>query len=185
MSATKEKSKGQTKDQAHGCEGADFAEMGKPAKEHGTLAPLVGTFTSTVKMWMGPGEPHVSTGTMVNTMELGGLFLAHDYKGDPNPGPFPAFQGKGFFGFNKHKKQYEGYWIDNAASWMSLESGQVDAAGKVWTMHSEMDDPMTGKRTKKRSVITIIDKDHHSMEMFFTPVGGTETRCMEIQYKRK
>jgi hypothetical protein len=68
---------------------------------------------------------------------------------------------------------------------MSLEHGQVDGSGKVWTMHSEMNDPMTGKPTTKRSVIKVIDKDHHSMEMYFTPKGESESKCMEIMYVRK
>jgi hypothetical protein len=37
---------------------------------------------------------------------------------------------------------------------------------------------------KKRSVITLKDKDHHSMEMFFTGPDGKETKNMEIQYVR-
>ena len=36
---------------------------------------LVGTFKAVVKIWMGPGEPMVSTGVITNTMELGGRFL--------------------------------------------------------------------------------------------------------------
>ena len=174
-----------TKDHPQMCEGADFAEMSKPAKEHGLFHPLVGTFKATVKMWMGPGEPMVSTGTMVNSMVLGGLHLHQDYKGDPNPGPFPAFEGKGFFSFNKHKKQFEGFWVDNAASWLSMEAGQVDASGKRWEMHSEMDDPMSGAPTKKRTVIEIRDNNHHSMISYFTPKGGQESKCMEITYVRK
>ena len=164
---------------------AAFAEMCKPADQHTLFKPFVGTFRATIKMWMGPGEPMVHTGTMVNTMELGGLFLMQDYKGDPAPGPFPAFAGKGFFGFNKYKKQFEGFWADNAASWMSMEAGQADSTGKVWTMHSAMDDPMTGKPTTKRTVIRVTDQNHHSMEMYFTPQGGEESKCMEITYVRK
>jgi hypothetical protein len=167
------------------CDMAAFAEMCKPAPEHALLKPFLGTFRATVKMWMGPGDPMVHTGTMVNTMELGGLFLMQDYKGDPNDGPFPSFAGKGFFGFNKHKKQFEGFWADSAASWMSMEAGQADASGKVWTMHSAMDDPMSGQPMTKRTVIRIADNNHHSMEMYFTPQGGEESKGMEITYVRK
>ena len=66
--------------------------------EHFRFKPFVGKFRSEVQMWMGPGEPMVVTGTMTNTLELGGLYLQQDYVGDPNDGPFPSFEGKGFWG---------------------------------------------------------------------------------------
>lgn len=42
----------------------------------------------------------VQHGTMVSAFQLGGLYLFQDYVGDPSPGPFPAFVGKGYWGYN-------------------------------------------------------------------------------------
>jgi hypothetical protein len=159
-------------------------KMPTPGPEHHRFRPFAGKFRSEVKMWMGPGEPMVSTGTMINTLELGGLYLQQDYVGDPNDGPFPSFEGKGFWGFNPDLKRYEGFWIDNASSFMQNETGQVDAAGKVWEMHSEMFCGQTGQVYKKRSIIRLIDNDHHTMEMFFTGPDGNEMKNMEIMYTR-
>ena len=33
---------------------------------HERLKPFEGTFAAEVRMWVGPGDPHVSTGVMVN-----------------------------------------------------------------------------------------------------------------------
>ena len=41
-------------------------------------------------------------------------------------------------------------------------------AGKEWTMRSELIHPEGGTMSK-RTVITLEDDDHHSMESFFTP----------------
>ena len=41
----------------------DFAAMAAPTAEHAMLKPFEGTFAATVKMWMGPGEPAISTGS--------------------------------------------------------------------------------------------------------------------------
>ena len=79
-------------------------------------------------------------------------------------------------------KRFEGYWIDNASTIMQLETGSVDETGKIWTMTSEMVDPEGGTMSK-RSVITLKDDDHHSMESFFTR-EGQEFKAMEIQYSR-
>ena len=63
--------------------------------EHHKLKPFEGTFRAQVRIWMGAGEPVVSTGTMVNEFELDGRFLRQTYKGDPSDGPFGAFEGRG------------------------------------------------------------------------------------------
>jgi hypothetical protein len=53
----------------------DFAAMAAPSEEHERLKPFVGAFKAEVKMWMGPGDPAISTGVMVNELDLGGRFL--------------------------------------------------------------------------------------------------------------
>ncbi|HEY6563569.1 MAG TPA: DUF1579 domain-containing protein [Pirellulaceae bacterium] len=158
--------------------------MPTPQSEHLRLKPFVGKFRSEVKMWMGPGEPMVSTGTMVNTLELGGLYLQHDYMGDAHDGPFGQFEGKGFWGYNTTTQEYEGLWIDNACTTMQLDRGQVDARGKIWEMKSEVLCPQTRQPYKKRSVITLTDHDHHRLEMFMTGPDGAEMKTMEINYER-
>ncbi|MFQ5349860.1 MAG: DUF1579 domain-containing protein [Thermoanaerobaculia bacterium] len=161
----------------------DFAAMRTPAAEHEKLAAFAGTFKARVSMWMGPGEPMISTGTMVNELDLGGLFLKQTYTGDPNEGPFPEFEGRGFWGYNKFTNRYEGFWIDNASSMMQTEAGELDESGRVWTMTGELPDPSTGGTMTKRSVITLQDGDNHLMEMYFD-TGEGETKSMEIQYTR-
>jgi hypothetical protein len=134
---------------------------------------------------MGPGEPHVTTGVMVNTLDLGGRFLRQEYTGDPQDGPFPNFEGRGFWGYNKIDGRYEGFWIDTASTQMQIENGQVDGTGAVWTMTGDMTDAMTNQPMRKRSVITLQDDDHHTMEMFFEGPDGSEMKGMEIRYTRR
>ena len=67
---------------------------------------------------------------------------------------------------------------------MQMETGDVDETGKVWTMHSNVTCPQTGQQLVKRSVITLIDNDHHRMESFFVGDDGNEMKAMEINYER-
>lgn len=165
-------------------EARDCAAMGATTEAHERFGPLVGTFKAEVKMWMGPGDPMVSTGVMTNEMELGGRFLRQVYKGAADGGPFPGFEGRGYFGYNTAAGRYEGFWIDTACTFFQIEHGQVDASGKVWTMHSEMDNPQTGRRMKKKSVITVHNENAHEMEMFFDMGDGAWSRGMHITYAR-
>ena len=151
--------------------------------QHDRLKPFEGTFKSIVKIWRGPGDPLVSTGTMTSTFDLDGRFLRQDYQGDPSEGPFPEFEGRGFWGYNNVTRKYEGFWIDNASTIMQTEQGDVDESGRVWTMVGEMPNPQTGGMMKRRSVVTLRDDDHHTMEMFFGQ-DGQESKAMEIEYTR-
>ena len=159
-------------------------QLPQPGPEHALLKPLEGVFASEVKMWMGPGEPNVSAGKMTTSFQLGGLYLYHDYKGNPTEGPFPAFEGQGYFGFNSTSGKFEGFWIDNVSTAMQFEHGSVDETGKVFEMHSDFVMPGTGVRFKKRSIITVTDNDHHTMESYITPPDGSEIKNMVIEYKR-
>jgi hypothetical protein len=159
-------------------------QMPTAKAEHKRFKPFEGKFRSEVKMWMGPGDPMVSTGTMINSLELEGLYLQQDYVGDQNDGPFPAFEGKGFWGYNTTTEKYEGFWIDNASTTMQNETGAVDSSGKVWEMRGEMVCAQTKQNFVKRSVITLQDNDHHKMEMYFTGPDGKEMKTMEIHYER-
>jgi hypothetical protein len=145
----------------------------------------VGTFAAEVRMWMGPGDPHVSTGVMKNTLDLGGRYLFQHYTGDQTEGPFPEFEGRGYWGYNTMAGKYEGFWVDTACTFMQTETGDVDASGKVWTMIGSMPDPQSGKQLSKRSVVTLDDADHHTMEMFFEGPDGNECKMMEIKYTRQ
>lgn len=160
-------------------------QLPTPGPEHELLKPFEGTFSSVVKIWMGPGDPVESTGTITNTFQLNGLYLHQNYFGDNPDGPFPNFAGKGYWGYNQHTKKYEGFWIDVASTMMQMESGECDSDGKVWEMASGFTHPATGQPVKKRTVITLIDQDHHSMESYFSSEGQPEFKNMEINYTRK
>ncbi|MCP3905047.1 MAG: DUF1579 domain-containing protein [Planctomycetes bacterium] len=157
------------------------AAMSATTDAHDRFQPFVGTFDAEVRMWMGPGEPACSTGVMTNSMVNGGRFLQQIYKGHEG-GPFPGFEGIGYWGYNTVDSRYEGFWIDTACTFMQNEQGQVDDSGRVWTMHGSMTGP-GGHPMEKRSVITLVDNDHHTLEMYFaTPEG--EMKGMEIKYAR-
>lgn len=167
-------------------QGGECGQMPGPGPAHEKFKPFVGTFKAEVRIWMGPGDPMESTGVMVNTLEIGGRFLQEVYTGDPSSGgPFPDFAGRGYWGYNSVSNKYEGVWMDTASTMMQFEFGDVDASGKVWTMIGEIPSPQGDGMIRKKSIITLKDNDHHSMEMYFTMPDGNEHKTMEIHYTRK
>ena len=156
----------------------------QPGKPHELLKPFAGTFRTVVKLFTGDAEPIVTTGTMVSQFVVGGLYLQQEYQGDEVEGPFPSFEGRGVWGYNFATQQYEGFWIDNVSSIMQREDGAVDDEGKVWEMHSEIHHPQAGLM-KKRSVITLIDDNHHEVAAFMTTENAPEFKSMELVYTRQ
>ncbi len=156
----------------------------QPGPEHDRLKPFAGRFLADVSVWMGPGEPMLSTGTMVNKWDLEGLYLHQIYQGEPSEPGWPAFAGRGYWGYNFGTREYEGFWIDNASSMMQTETGNVDATGKTWTMNSEFIHPASGDKVRKRSEIRLIDIDHHEMEAWMASGDDPEHRTMLIRYRR-
>ncbi len=154
-----------------------------PGEPHQKLDQFAGTWKAITKHWMQPGaEPIVGGGTMTNTWVLGNRYLRQDYRDANAEKPF---EGTGYWGYNNITGRYEGLWIDTMGTGMMSDVGDCDGAGKVWTMQGEAEFPAAGQKMTKRSVITVHDHDHHTMEMFFTGPDGNEFKSMEIEYTRQ
>lgn len=154
-----------------------------PGEGQKKLEPLVGTFDAKVRMWMDPSKPpDDSTGTSVNSWVLGDRFVQTKYEG-----VFlgEAFNGIGYTGYDNVTKKYQGTWMDTGSTSVMTSVGTIDSAGKVLTMKATTSDPATGKVTTADQKITIVDNDHHSIEMWGKTPDGKNFKMMEIQYTRK
>jgi hypothetical protein len=169
---------------AKGQQDAMMAEMMKyanPGPMHALLDPLVGKWKTVNKSWMGPGEPIVSEGECERMWLLGGRFLQSKYTGTFQGMPF---EGMELLGYDMKKKEYSSVWIDNMGTTLSLGTGgQTDPSGKLFTMTSSFDDPVTGKSVPYRMVTKVIDNNSHTFSMIGTNNGKDYTQ-MEISYTR-
>jgi hypothetical protein len=154
-----------------------------PGDAHKKLESFVGTFDTTVRMYMQPGAPPSETkGTSVNTWVLGGRWVQEKFDGTFMGMPF---SGIGYTGYDNIKKQYVGTWMDSMSTSMMMSTGTADAAGKSYDFNSSMDDPMTGKSMPVKSKVTVADNNTHVMEMWSPGPDGKMFKMMEITYKRK
>ena len=159
-----------------------FEKMAAVRPEHERLKAFEGNWTTTVKVWFGPGEPDTSTGTSRNSMVLGGRYVQMHYTGTFMGQPF---NGIGLTGYDNLAGTYTSLWVDDASTTMALSTGQYDAASNSWTYTGEMADPMNpGVRNKLREVIRIESPDRHVLEWFETHGNEPEARTMEITYVR-
>ena len=154
-----------------------------PGDAHKKLGAMVGTFNTDVKMWMAPGTPPTGgTGVAENSWALDGRFLEQRFTGTFMGMPF---HGIGYTGYDNIKKHYIGSWMDNMTTSMMVSTGTPDATGKSITFTSTMDDPMTGKSSEVKETVTVVDNDHHTLEMWGAGPDGKMFKMMEIAYSRK
>ncbi len=160
---------------------AKWAEIATPGDNHKALDGMVGNWTAVSKWWVAPDtEPMVSTGTCTNSWVLGGRYIMTTFNGDMMGQPF---EGLGLMGYDNYKQKYIQIWMDSMSTmWMTSEGTM---SGNTCTLNSEFDDFMTGKKSRMRQEVKVIDNDHHVLNMYgFTP-DGKEFQMGEITYTRQ
>ncbi len=154
-----------------------------PGEPHKRMARMVGDWDFTNKFSMAPGAPPTeSKGTMHAEALMGGRYVEHHWKGDMMGMPF---EGRGTEAYDNMTKQYISSWIDNMGTGIMVQTGSCDNTGKTCTLVGDSMDPMSGKKVTMKSVITWIDNDTFTNEMYGPDPSGKETKWMEITAKRK
>ncbi|HET9232633.1 MAG TPA: DUF1579 domain-containing protein [Candidatus Eisenbacteria bacterium] len=155
-----------------------------PGPEHKNLAKMTGDWTFTNKMWMDPSAPPAEgSGTMHAETILGGRYVHAVWKGNFMGMPF---EGHGTEGYDNLTKKYVSSWVDNMSTAIMYSTGTCEQNGKVCTATSqEMLDPMSGKMTSFRSVVTWTSDTSFKMEMYSKPAGGAEMKGMEMTVTKK
>jgi hypothetical protein len=156
-----------------------------PNENHQVLNPLAGTFKANVKFWMDPSAPaEESVGTSENKWIYNGRFIQQNFNGTSMGQPF---EGMGFLGYDNIKGEYVSTWLDNmSTSIMMSGTGKYDAATKTIEQNGTVGCPMTDEKNRPyRTVLKIIDEDHHTYEMYMNdPKTNQELKVMEINYER-
>lgn len=169
---------------------AQMMELGKPGENHKLLAELAGSWTYTMKMMMDPttGKPSESKGTATRKAMFDGRYFIFDVSGKfqmPGKDGKPMdmnFKGMAIEGYDNVKKKFISSWIDNMSTMMMNAEGTYDAATKTFNYTAECE-MMPGMQTKMREVLKVVDKDHHTFEMY-EDRGQGESKSMEISYTR-
>ncbi len=156
-------------------------KMAEPGEHHGHLKALAGTWKTTTKWWMGPGEPEISHGVSKNTWILGGRFLQTEFKGTSEEQPFAGF---GLLGYDNIKKQHISMWCDTMGTGLSVNYGTCDDSGKVFTHVATYDDPMTGQPKTSKWVTRVINDKKYVFTIHNIGKDGKEQQELEVTFVR-
>lgn len=156
-----------------------------PSIYHERLDYFVGEWDVAVKMWWGGSDAPAqeSAGKATYKWFFPDKWLSHEYEGSMMGMDFKGF---GLWGYDNYRREYISLWVDDMGTTMSTSSGRLDQTGKVITLYSQMDEPMTGDLGKAiKYVYRIIDDNEHIFEMHDLAIGGDNTMVMEFTYTRK
>jgi hypothetical protein len=153
-----------------------------PGEPHKQLAELAGSWDVAVKMWMDPSQPPTdSKATSESKMIMEGRYLEDNVTGEFGG---MKFLGRAVTGYDNIQKKYMYAWIDNMGTGISIATGSYDPDKKTYTYLGEEIDPLSGQKTKTKSVIHVIDKDNYEEDMYRV-VGDKDVKAMHLECKRK
>ena len=153
-----------------------------PGEMHQMLADAVGEWDTKATYWMAPGtDPVVSEGTTTVEMMLGGRYQKATTQSEMMGMPF---EGISITAYDNATKEFNNMWIDNMGTGMMTCKGKYDEDSKKVVLKGTFVDPMSGNEEPFMETFKVVDKNHHTFEMFTYP-GGQEFKSMVVEYTRK
>jgi hypothetical protein len=158
-----------------------YMDAATPGAPHKAMQNLVGTWTSTIKMYDNPGAPTESKGKSTYTSVMDGRYIQEHAEGNFNGMPF---HGYGTYGYDNVTKKYVGTWIDNMGTGIMQTTGTSPDGGTTINWEGTSSDPMSGKTQTYHSMMKMVNKDQYHFEMSGPGPDGKEMKMMEIEYMR-
>jgi hypothetical protein len=152
-----------------------------PGPVHHRLDDLAGTWDVVVRYNLGDKE-HEGKAKCEARWILDGRFLQQEYKSNFQGKPFEVIQLLGYDSVGKKTIEIK---LDNLSTGVMHNEGSISEDGRVITNFGKSRDPATGKPYKLRTVTTIVDHDHFTLEWFGTEDGGKESRVVSMSHTRK
>lgn len=165
-----------------------FAQTSKPVPatpptaEHQRLAPLVGQWDVAIKFKIGPDKFQNGTATCASAWILDGNFVQQEYRSQMNGQPFTVLQ---ILGYDTMRKQFTELYLNSMDTAVMHNTGALTADGKTITLIGEHFDPFARRMAKLRTVYTVTDQDHFTLEWFQPNADGKEERVVTLTHTRR
>ena len=156
-------------------------ELEKPNEHHRHLKQMAGTWDVKSKFHMVSGQIIEMNGVEVAKMQPGGFWLITDFSGKFMGEPF---HGHGVLGYEAHKKEYVGTWVDSIGSILIISMGTCSKNGKVTTMIGKSFNPMENREVTYKQVTEIKDANTKTFHMYDVQ-GKNEKLIMEQVCRRR
>jgi hypothetical protein len=156
----------------------------EPQKEHRWLHRLVGEWTYQSDVPAQPGQAAAKVTGSESVRSLGGLWVLAEGQGQmPGLGPATTLMT---LGYDPEKKRYVGTWIGSMMTHLWIYDGELDAAERVLTLHSEGPSVAgDGKMAQYKDVIEFKNDDQRVLTARVLGEDGNWQQLMTVEYRRK
>jgi len=145
------------------------------------LVTLVGDWNVDV-VYVLPGGERRSTAQMHSEWILNRHFVRQEYTASMGQSVFTTLQ---FLGYDPIRKKFSILKMDNLDDAMLYADGDASADGRVITFTGMRSDMMTRSTGSLRQVLTLTDSDHFTLEWYWTPKDGAESKTVAMVHTRK
>jgi hypothetical protein len=156
-----------------------------PQKQHQWLQKLVGEWTFEGEAPSKPDQPLEKFRGTERVRMLGGLWLLAEGHGEmPGAGEATSLLT---LGYDPEKASFTGTWIGSMMTHLWVyESGELDAAQKVLTLHSQGPNMAAeGKLTRYRETMALEGDDQRVFTSHMLADDGKWEQVMTMTYRRK
>jgi hypothetical protein len=154
-----------------------------PSAQHAWLQQLVGEWSVTSEIMMGPDAPPMKVESTESVRSIGGLWVLAEGKMPMGETPMTTLLT---LGYDLQEKAYVGTWVDTMQTHMWVYRGTLDDAQKTLTLEStgpSFDDPT--QTAKYRDAITIVGADQKRWTSTVLGDDGEWTQYLTADYRRK
>jgi hypothetical protein len=155
-------------------------DLNAPGAEHKKLDALVGAWDVIVKFPVGPGREMEGKSSCEAKWVMDGRFLRQEYSSTFAGKPLTVVR---YLGFDRRKGKFIEVQFENTHTDVMHNEGSISEDGKSITCLGTHVDVATGNEVKVRSVITILDKDSFTHQMFYGE--GKEAKTVTLTHIRK
>jgi uncharacterized protein DUF1579 len=152
-----------------------------PGKVHKQMEPMAGNWDVDITFVINGHENHGKV-TCEAKWILDGRFLRQEYHSSLMGKPYTVIQ---HLGYDNQKKKIIELKMDNMSTGIMHNEGIISDDGKTITNEGEIQDPATGKTSKLRTVYTIIDPDHFTLEWFMIGADGKAEKGVSMTHTRR
>jgi hypothetical protein len=151
-----------------------------PGQVHKQLDVLAGTWNVAIKFKLGV-EEHEGKARCQAHWILDGRFLQQDYTSRFQGRPFSVLQ---LLGYDNQKKKTIEIVLESRATGVKHSEGSISEDGKVITNQGEVRDPVSGNIYQLKTVTTIKDNDHFTLEWCRLGDDGKEEKVVTLNHTR-
>lgn len=151
--------------------------------QHKWLQQLVGEWTVSAEMSMGPATEPMKAESTESCRALGDLWVVGEGRGNMMGQAYTSLMT---LGYDPKQQAFIGTWVDTMQTHMWIYRGSLDEAKKTLTLEAEgpsFTDP-NGK-ARYRDAITIVGPDHKVLTSSVLGEDGKWTTFLKADYRRK